>query len=301
MKQIGKIKVYTRALRLPFITASILPFIFGSLYPSQFNLIIFITGVFSVIFTHLGANLINDYSDSKTGLDWKDHKFYGFFGGSKLIQEGALNEGFYLKGGIACFLIALIIVFFLAVKTANMEIIAYYFLIIFLGFSYSHKPFQFSYHFLGEIMIFILFGPATVMGAYFLQTGAFPSYPAFILSLPLGFFTTAILVANEVPDYREDNLYGKSNLIKLVDPKNAHWLYLVLQSLGFGSIVVAYFLGFLPLFSLLSLGSFVFVLKATPIIKNNFICKDKLIKSSQLTILNQTVVSLILILSIILF
>jgi 1,4-dihydroxy-2-naphthoate octaprenyltransferase len=298
MEIITKTKIYIRAFRLPFLSASVLPFIFGSFYPGQFNLIIFIAGIFSVIFTHLGANLINDYSDSKTGLDWKDKKFYGFFGGSKLIQEGVLSEKFYLGWAIICFLGALTAVTFLAVQLSSIKIIVYYFIILFLGFSYSHKPFQFSYNFLGELIIFILFGPVTVMGAYFLQTGIFPSYPAFILSLPFGFFTAAILVANEVADYKEDGLFDKSNLVKLVSVKNAYFLYLTLNSLGFIAILLAYYLGFLPLAALISLSSFFFVLKAARVIKNNFILKDKLIQSSQLTILNQALVSLILILSI---
>ncbi len=294
-----KIKVYIRAFRLPFITASVLPFIFGSLYPHQFNFVVFLAGLICVIFTHLGANLINDYSDSKTGLDWKDKKFYGFFGGSKLIQEGTLSEKFYLKSAIICFIISTISVFFLMVKLDSVKIIIYYFLILFLGFSYSHKPFQFSYHFLGELIIFILFGPVTVMGAYFLQTGIFPSLNSFFLSLPFGFFTAAILVANEVPDHKEDSLVNKSNLIKLIASKDAYLLYLILNILGFMSILISCFLGLLPFVTLISLGSFLLILKAMAIIKKDFNLKHKLMKSSQLTILNQTLVSLILILSII--
>ncbi|MCF7916384.1 MAG: prenyltransferase [Candidatus Omnitrophica bacterium] len=301
MELTSKIKIYIRAFRLPFLSASILPFIFGSFYPQQFDLAVFILGVVSVAFTHLGANLINDYADSKTGLDWKDKKFYGFFGGSKLIQEGVLSERFYLKGSIICFLIALASVFLLAVELASIKIIVYYFLILFLGFSYSHKPFQFCYHFLGELIIFILFGPATVMGAYFLQTGIFPAYDSFILSLPFGFFTAAILVANEVPDYKEDGLFNKSNLVKLVGIKNVHFLYLALTSLGFMSILFAYSLRFLPAPALISLVLFFLIFKAVRIIKNNFILKNELIKSSRLTIANQALVSLILILSIIFF
>jgi 1,4-dihydroxy-2-naphthoate octaprenyltransferase len=298
MSFVIKTKIYIRAFRLPFLSASVLPFIFGSFYPEQFNLIIFIAGIFSVVFTHLGANLINDYSDSKTGLDWKDKKFYGFFGGSKLIQEGVLSEKFYLRWAIICFLGALTAVTFLAVQLSSIKIIVYYFIILFSGFSYSHKPLQFSYHFLGELIIFILFGPAVVMGAYFLQTGIFPSFQSFILSLPFGFFTAAILAANEVPDYRQDYLSGKSNLIKLIGPENAYFFYLALNSLGFISILIAYLLGFLPWASLVSLSSFFLVLKAAMVIKNSFALKDRLIQSSQLTILNQALVSLILILSI---
>ena len=77
------IKIIIRALRLPFITASILPFIAGSLLAQDdFSFLMFFLGLLTVVMTHLGANLINDYSDSRSGADWKDNKFYGLFGGS---------------------------------------------------------------------------------------------------------------------------------------------------------------------------------------------------------------------------
>ena len=73
---------------LPFLSASVLPFVFGSLIiRDNFNLAGFLLGLVAVMSTHLSANLINDYADSKSGADWQDRSFYGLFGGSKLIQE----------------------------------------------------------------------------------------------------------------------------------------------------------------------------------------------------------------------
>ena len=66
-----------RALRLPFINVSILPFVFGSLIARKnFNLSGFLAGLSAVIFTHLSANLINDYSDSRTEADWQDKSYF---------------------------------------------------------------------------------------------------------------------------------------------------------------------------------------------------------------------------------
>jgi 1,4-dihydroxy-2-naphthoate octaprenyltransferase len=98
--------ILIRALRLPFILASILPFIAGSLFarPHE-NGVGFLLGLITVGYTHLSANLINDYADSRSGADWKNRQYYGLFGGSKLIQEGVLDEGFYL--GAAVFFAAL--------------------------------------------------------------------------------------------------------------------------------------------------------------------------------------------------
>ena len=62
-----------RACRLPFINASVLPFIFGSLINHRnFNLLYFILGLIAVSATHISANLINDYADALSGADWLD-------------------------------------------------------------------------------------------------------------------------------------------------------------------------------------------------------------------------------------
>src|SRR5437763_501003 len=87
-----------RALRLPFFSASALPFVFGSLISwPVFNVATFCLGLVGAVSAHLSANLINDYADSLSKADWQDRAFYGFFGGSKLIQEGVFSEQLYLK------------------------------------------------------------------------------------------------------------------------------------------------------------------------------------------------------------
>lgn len=290
-----------RALRLPFITASIFPFIVGSLIEkTHFRVSAFILGLICVSFTHLGANLINDYADSKSGADWKDKRFFGFFGGSKLIQEGVLSDRFYLKLAIFCFFIALTSVILLSFILNNLTVIGYYVLILFLGFSYSHKPLQFSYHKFGELIIFILFGPAVVMGGYYIQTQIFPSLEVFLLSVPFGMFTTAILYSNEVPDYQEDMNSGKVTLVNLVGQKRAYIIYYILIILGYLSIIFNILFGNLSFLSLLVLIFMVFSIKAAMILKKFPYDKMKLIDSSKLTIAVQALVSLVLILDMLL-
>jgi len=101
------IKNIIRAFRLPFLSASILPFIFGSLIKrGNFNLVGFLLGLVAASTTHLSANLLNDYADAKSGVDWRDRNFYKFFGGSKLIQEKVLSESFYLCAAVIFALLA---------------------------------------------------------------------------------------------------------------------------------------------------------------------------------------------------
>lgn len=290
-----------RALRLPFITASILPFIFGSLIAKDnFNVWAFILGLVACACTHLSANLINDYADSKSGADWQDKRFFGFFGGSKLIQEKILSEKFYLKASVILAAVSFVAVLLLVLVLKNFLVIWLYLAIIFLGWSYSLKPLQLSYHRIGEFIIFLLFGPAVVMGGYFIQTLVFPDLKSFILSLPFGLLTTTILFVNEVPDFPEDKFAGKLTWVSLVGQKNAFIVFYLLMLGAFVTIALSVGLGYLSLFSALS---FVFVLVALQIeriLKHSFNDKMKLMESSELTIAMHTWVSIILILDLLL-
>ena len=199
------LKYYIRALRLPFITASLLPFIAGSLAArGDFNLLGFCLGLICVMFTHLSANLINDHADSKSGADWQERAFWGFFGGSKLIQENVLPEAAYIKAAVFFACAGTVCAALISALLRTLLPLSLYAIILALAWLYSRRPLQFSYNRLGELIVFILFGPVPVMGGYFIQTHCFPSFKSFLLSLPFGFLTTAILFANEVPDFKND-------------------------------------------------------------------------------------------------
>ncbi|MFH0855603.1 MAG: prenyltransferase [Candidatus Omnitrophota bacterium] len=287
-----------RALRLPFILASILPFVFGSLIArKEFNPAGFTLGLLSVIFTHLSANLINDYFDSRSGADWPDKDYYGFFGGSKLIQEGVFSERSYLVFAVCCAAIASVCVILLALSLRSSFVIVAYLLIMILSWQYTAKPLAFSYNYLGELFLFVLFGPALVMGGYFIQSGAFPEIKSLILSLPFGFFTAGILFVNEVPDFPGDKKSGKNNLVSIFGVKRAYLFYYLLAAAGFLSIFTALGLGYLGFTCVFSLLVVLPVIKTGRILKINYSDKLKLVLSSKTAINIQVLIGVILILS----
>lgn len=295
------VKNIVRALRLPFLSASILPFVFGSFIERQnFNPAGFVLGLIAASTTHLSSNLINDYADSKSGADWQDMNFYKFFGGSKLIQEKVFPEKFYLELAVFFVLLSAASVVLLALVLKTLSVIALYLVIIFLGWSYSAAPLKFSYRRIGEIFIFLLFGPCLVMGGYFIQTGIFPDLKSFILSLPFGLLTTNILFANEVPDFASDLKAGKRTWVSLTGTRDAYLLYLALMFSAFLAVAGGVFSGYMHGVALLS---FIFMVpgsKAANILKNLHAQKNRLIESSKLTIMVQTMTCIVLIISILL-
>lgn len=292
------IKNLIDAFRLPFVGASILPFIFGSVIErKKFSFPVFILGLIAVVATHISANLINDYADSRSGADWQDKNSYKFFGGSKLIQQNIFSERFYLRMAVAFAVISAFSVLILSLVMKSFLVVLAYSFVIILSWLYSVNPVKFSYRRLGEGVLFLLFGPALVMGGYFIQTGIFPDLKSFLLSLPFGFFATAILFANEIPDFIEDQKVGKNNLVGITGTDKSFLVYCLIMGLGFLFILINVFAGFLNPWASATLLLVAPAYSSARIIRNHHDSKFRLIQSSKLTIIIQTFVSICLILA----
>lgn len=286
-----------RAFRLPFLTASILPYAFGSfLAGGAFRPGLFLVGAVVVAATHLSGNVLNDYADARSGVDARDPRYFGFFGGSKLIQEGVLPEAFYGAAAVLLAAVALGAVGLLALVRRELDIVFLYGLVLLLGWAYSAGPLRLSYRRLGELTVFIAFGPVTVLGGYYVQTGAFPPFHVVLLSLPFGFLTAAILLANEVPDAADDRAADKRTLVVAVGPDRGYLLYALASALAFMAIGACLLLGYLGGPAWLALAGVVPVAAAATILRRRVGDKRGLVSASVLVLGVHTFVSLVLIL-----
>ncbi|MGM0439687.1 MAG: hypothetical protein ACQEP8_01060 [Chlamydiota bacterium] len=119
----------------------------------------------------------------------------------------------------------------------------------------------------------------------------------FMLSLPLGFLTTTVLFANEVPDYYNDLHGGRWNLVRVVTLPKAYIAYYILVGISFGTLLLNYLLGFIGVLSLSSLALLFLAYKAGKIIQTAFDDKQALIRSSQITVNLHLIVGIIMILA----
>jgi len=84
-----------------------------------------------------------------------------------------------------------------------------------------------------------------VLGSYYLHTGAV-SWEAFWASLVPGFLIMALAVVNAIPDYHQDRLVGKRNLVVRLGRRRGVWLYLALAAAGLATVVAGVATGVFP-------------------------------------------------------
>ena len=97
---------------------------------------------------------------------------------------------------------------------------------VLVGYFYTAKPIRLSSRYgLGELSIFLSFGPLLTLGTGFaianetilLYSNEF--YNLLILGVPIGLLTTNILFINQYPDQASDKKSGKNHLVVLLGKK----------------------------------------------------------------------------------
>jgi len=234
-----RLGVYLRALRLPFLTGSLMPVVlaWALVYwqSGAGRFLFFLLTVWGVAGLHLGGNLLNDYYDS-FGSDPINVRFTPFSGGSRVIQNQELPADAVRNLGYACLALG---------AACGLMLISYgrpwVALLGLFGaaaaYLYSASPVQLMSKGLGELTIFLAFGPALSLGAYYALTGTLKP-EGFCIGLPLAFLITAIIWINEFPDLEADVAAAKQHLVARLGLKKSRLVYTGLMLAPFVSLPI---------------------------------------------------------------
>jgi 1,4-dihydroxy-2-naphthoate octaprenyltransferase len=83
------------------------------------------------------------------------------------------------------------------------------------AWTYTGGPLPYGYRALGEVFVFVFFGPVAVVGTTYVQTRTLPGL-AWAVSVPIGLLIVAILVVNNLRDIAGDAAVGKRTLAVLL-------------------------------------------------------------------------------------
>ncbi|MFH1264017.1 MAG: UbiA family prenyltransferase, partial [Pseudomonadota bacterium] len=239
-------------LRLPFMTASLVGVVIGaawggfsrpevSISPWWFVLVLVGGGA-----SHLAANVFNDYFDRKGGVDEVNTEYFSpFSGGSRAVDLGFVSErGTFIVASVSL-LVAAAVGLFLIVS--GRTAILYFGLFGALsGYFYSAPPLRLAGRKgLGEFVIGLDFGVLLAAGTVYALTGTL-SLRDFLIGVPIGLLTTAILYVNQFADMRSDAATGKHHLVVVLGKQRACYGYLFLLLAAFAFQVGMVATGLLP-------------------------------------------------------
>jgi 1,4-dihydroxy-2-naphthoate polyprenyltransferase len=240
--------LFLRATRLPFLSATFVPVALGvavAALHGEWHWWLAILTLVAAACVHLGLNVANDVFDTLSGADQANVTPTQFSGGSRVILYGLLSlrqmvllmVGFYAVGaGIGLYL---------AVTRGFWPLFWIGVSGLFISLFYTAPPFRFVHRGLGELMVFLGFGPIMTIGAYYVQARAW-SWEAIYASLPIGLLVTMILYMNEVPDRPGDAAAGKRTLPVRFPKESVIAGYVLSVAVAFGLILFGAIFGVIP-------------------------------------------------------
>lgn len=174
--------------------------------------------------------------DSGTDLAVAPDDRTPFSGGKRVLVDQLLTRGqtwtmALAFGGVGIALGALL-VFARAPEAFWVGIVG-----LALGWSYHGPPLRLAYRGLGELDVVLCYGPLISLATYVVQRNCW-SWDVVWVSLPLGTFTAAFLLVNEVPDFRADLPAGKRNLVVRLGRRRASRVLPLAYGVGFVGIAL---------------------------------------------------------------
>ncbi|MFH1593839.1 MAG: 1,4-dihydroxy-2-naphthoate octaprenyltransferase [Candidatus Omnitrophota bacterium] len=292
-----RIKVWIRAIRAPFFTASIIPVMLGSVaawhHTGYFSWPKFWLTLSGIVFIHGGTNLSNDYFDHTSGCDKANSNPTPFSGGSRVIQEGAISSKSILYAALAFIIFGGAIGLYLNHVSSGNAILIIGIIGVFLGLFYTAEPVRIGYGGLGELAVGVGFGPVIVIGSYYVQAQNLP-LNIFLVSAPIGILVALIVLINEFPDYFGDKKVNKETLVVILGKKKAIIVYHFLLGLVYLLIVSLVYIKALPPLCLITFLTLPLALKAYRVSKEKFSKIDELLPANAATIGIHSLVGLLL-------
>ncbi|PJA27626.1 MAG: prenyltransferase [candidate division Zixibacteria bacterium CG_4_9_14_3_um_filter_46_8] len=229
-----------------------------AMYQGSFSWVYFLLSVIGLTLLHTSVNVLNDYSDHKTGIDFKT-KRTPFSGGSGFLTIGKVNPEAALKLGLGSFFLAVPIGVYFVIKEGWHLLPLFLVGSVFVLWYTSHLSKVGGG--LSEISAGLGLGSLPVLGTFIIINGGF-SWVALYASIPSGFLVCNLLLLNEFPDAEADKTGQRRTLPIVLGYKKAALVYSTLIVMAYLWVVIGVALGLMPAWALIALLTLPFGLRA---------------------------------------
>ncbi|MDO8579054.1 MAG: 1,4-dihydroxy-2-naphthoate octaprenyltransferase [Dehalococcoidales bacterium] len=247
----NKLHIWIRASRPFTLPGAIAPVLAGTALAfseGKGNFWFFLLVLISSLLVQIATNLVDEYADHARPEGKRK-----LLAPYKVIALGLLSPTAVKRGAMVCFGIATAIGIYLIVHS-GWPILVICLASIAVAYFYSAGTIPLGKMGLGQPLVFVFMGPVMVMGSYFVQTKSF-TIDSLWLSIPMGCTVTAILAANDLRDFEEDQAGGKRTPVTTFGRNFGRWEWAILVIAAFLAVIVMAAVKILPLTSLLSLAA----------------------------------------------
>jgi 1,4-dihydroxy-2-naphthoate octaprenyltransferase len=246
----AQIKKYVIATRPWSFTMSLISVTVGTFLAAEEGPILWkwfaITAIGITLF-HAAANVINDYYDTLYQVDQPDSPTAKYR--PQPILSGLLTPQQLFREAVILFSLTFVI----GVTTALLR--SYHVLWIgviglLTSIYYTAGPVKFKYRALGEVAVFMMWGPLMVEGAYAVQRQML-SMKALYISIPFGILVALVLFANNMRDIDYDSRHNVKTLGIILGIRKSYILFTGLIVAAYACVLGMIVMGILSLWGFL--------------------------------------------------
>ena len=198
---------------------------------NQFNPTLAGLALAVALFLQIGVNFANDYSDGIRGTDSKRN------GPLRLTGSGSAKPAAVKWVAFAFFGLAAASGLAITAITGFWWLIAVGIVCIVAAWFYTGGKSPYGYAGLGEIAVFIFFGPVATVGTSYIQTRQLDP-ASILLGAAAGLFASAVLMINNIRDREIDQHVGKRTLAVKAGGRWSKFIYLVLLWSPFALLIL---------------------------------------------------------------
>lgn len=234
-------KAFIKASRPQTLGATLCPVLIGSAFAyvhGVFSPGYFCLAVLTALLLQILANVVNDYGDFAKGADGENR-----LGPPRAMQMGWISKR-VMEQFIAVLLGLIIALGLVLIAQGGMVIFIAGLLGLVICLCYTLGPRPLAYVGYVEIIIFFIFGPGEVSGAYYIH-GLSLSHEALAMSLSPGFLACALNMTNNLRDINQDRLVQKNTMAVRYGEESARMMIVCCIALSLlGPVFLVVFYGY---------------------------------------------------------
>jgi 1,4-dihydroxy-2-naphthoate octaprenyltransferase len=228
----------TRPRTLPVGVASVLTGVALAIHLHGFHFLSAALAVITAVLLQIAANFANDALDFRRGADTAER-----VGPVRLAASGQASANAVLVATGIVLGLATLCGLYLVIR-GGWVILALGLASLICAVAYTGGPFPIAYKGLGEVFVFLFFGPTAVAGTAYVQMREW-EWRMLAISIPVGLIASATLVVNNLRDIETDRRAGKNTIAVRIGARNTILQYRLLWLIGVLAPVVFWLAGWL--------------------------------------------------------
>ncbi|WP_427015502.1 1,4-dihydroxy-2-naphthoate polyprenyltransferase [Pseudarthrobacter sp. P1] len=225
---------WIQGARLRTLPIAIAPVVIGTAAAYDlggFHLLNAILATVVALFMQIGVNYANDYSDGIRGTDEVR------VGPLRLVGSGVAKPQQVKLAAFASFGVAMLAGLALVVLSQTWWLLLVGIGCVLAAWGYTGGKNPYGYMGLGDVFVFVFFGPVATLGTTYTQAGQI-SPAAVVGSIGTGLIACALLMANNVRDIPTDTEVGKRTLAVRLGDKRARLSYVLMLAVAILLVLV---------------------------------------------------------------